>query len=265
MNVDLPGLLDIVERSETPEPWAEGEKIPWDAPEFSQRMLAEHLTDRHDAASRRASTIDVHVDWIHNEILNSRQSRVLDLGCGPGLYTSRLSALGHQCVGIDFSPASIEYAASRTGTSADTTHYIQADVREADYGRDFDLVMFVHGEFNVFRRTDAELILRKANAALRPGGQILLEVHTAAFVRSEGESGASWTSHRRGLFSSRPHLLLVENFWHERESAATVRYFVIDTESATVDWYASSMQAYTDADYRELITSAGFDDISRFE
>lgn len=33
-------------------------------------------------------------------------TRILDLGCGPGLYTSRLARLGHCCVGIDFS----EYA-----------------------------------------------------------------------------------------------------------------------------------------------------------
>ena len=46
-----------------------------------------------------------------------RGARVLDLGCGPGLYTTRLAKLGHTCVGIDFSPASIAYA------KAEAEHY----------------------------------------------------------------------------------------------------------------------------------------------
>ena len=37
-------------------------------------------------------------------------ARVLDLGCGPGLYVHRLSAMGCECVGMDFSPASIRHA-----------------------------------------------------------------------------------------------------------------------------------------------------------
>ena len=103
-------LLDVIHRTSAPEPWAEGDKIPWHDPAFSRRMLREHLSQAHDAASRRAIIIDEHVDWIQREVLLNRSSRVLDLGCGPGLYSSRLAQRGHTCMGIDFGPASIEYA-----------------------------------------------------------------------------------------------------------------------------------------------------------
>jgi len=43
-------LTDLINRK-MPEPWAE--KIPWDDPAFSERMLKEHLSQEHDAASRR--------------------------------------------------------------------------------------------------------------------------------------------------------------------------------------------------------------------
>ena len=100
-------LMDIVRRQRVPKPWSEGEKIPWNDPEFSRRMLDEHLSQAHDAASRRFEIIDKHVDWIHTHVLKGNPTRILDLGCGPGLYTNRLARLGHHCVGIDFSPASI--------------------------------------------------------------------------------------------------------------------------------------------------------------
>ena len=46
-------LTDLIQRDIAPKPWAEGEKIPWNDPEFSRRMLKEHLSQKHDAASRR--------------------------------------------------------------------------------------------------------------------------------------------------------------------------------------------------------------------
>ena len=46
-------LADIVSRKTPPIAWAEGENIPWDDPAFSERMLAEHLSQKHNLASRR--------------------------------------------------------------------------------------------------------------------------------------------------------------------------------------------------------------------
>ena len=58
-------LSEVASRQPPAEPWVEGEKIPWHDPDFSRRMLAEHLTQQHDAASRRFDKIDRHVAWIH--------------------------------------------------------------------------------------------------------------------------------------------------------------------------------------------------------
>jgi hypothetical protein len=68
-------LIDLINRKILPVPWAEGEKIPWHEPAFSERMLREHLSQAHDAASRRSELIDGHVNWIHNEVLSGRPTR----------------------------------------------------------------------------------------------------------------------------------------------------------------------------------------------
>ncbi|MBK8417538.1 MAG: class I SAM-dependent methyltransferase [Anaerolineales bacterium] len=39
-----------------------------------------------------------------------KNASILDLGCGPGLYTSRLARAGFQITGMDYSYSSIEYA-----------------------------------------------------------------------------------------------------------------------------------------------------------
>jgi SAM-dependent methyltransferase len=169
-------IPDIVNRRPNPAPWSEGDNIPWNDPDFSERMMAEHLSQEHDLASRRSATIDEHVDWIFEEILDGRPARVLDLGCGPGLYAHRLASLGCDCVGLDFSPASIRHAREAADSKGLRCRFVHADVREEDFGAGFDLVMMIFGQLNVFPRDRAMRIMSKAHAALEPGGRLLLEM-----------------------------------------------------------------------------------------
>jgi len=252
-------LTDLIDRNLIPGPWAEGDNIPWNDPDFSERMLAEHLTQDHDAASRRFEIIDEQVHWIHDQILGQRPSRILDLACGPGLYASRLARLGHSLTGVDFSPASIRYARQQAGQAGQTIEYIESDLRALDYGSGYDLVLLIYGEFNVFRPADVELILAKAHHALKPGGTLLLEPQNLAFIQRVNNEPPIWRTHRKGLFSDRPHLVLQENFWDGRSLTVTTRYWVIDVATAEVSRYAMTTQGYTDESLVALLAGQGFE------
>lgn len=254
----MPNLLTIIERDRAPQPWAEGDKIPWNEPAFSRRMLREHLSQAHDAASRRIETIDRHVAFIHEQVLERRPGRVLDLGCGPGLYTSRLARLGHACVGVDFSPASIAYAREQGAAQALACTYREADLRTADFGSDYDGAQFLFGECNVFRPDDLRAILRRAGQALKPGCRLLLEPSTPEAIASIGHQPATWTAQAGGLFSDRPHVLLHEAFWDAAARVATDRYFVIDAETGDVERHAASQQAYTVDEMCTIMKACGF-------
>ena len=251
-------LLHLVDREPTPIPWAEGEKIPWNDPAFSARMLEEHLSQEHDAASRRFAIVDGHVEWIHQHVLKANPSRILDLGCGPGLYANRLAALRHTCVGIDFSPASIAHAQEQARAEGLDVTYVQGDIRTADYGDGHDLVMQIFGEFNVFRPAEARGILEKACRALVPNGLLLLEPHTFEAVRGIGLQPSSWYSTRTGLFSEEPHLCLQESLWDAESHVAIERYYIVDAATGEVTRHSSSMQAYTEREYRALLAECGF-------
>jgi SAM-dependent methyltransferase len=251
-------LLDIIHRVLPPAPWSEGEKIPWHDPAFSARMLREHLSQAHDAASRRGDRVAAHVRWIHEHLLHGQHTRVLDLACGPGLYTARLAALGHACVGIDVAPAAIDHARQAAADTRLACTYRLADIRTADYGGGYGLVMLLFGELNVFSPVDAQVIVAKARRALVVGGLLLLEVHTAAAIRRMGEAPPTWRSAEQGLFSPRPHLRLEESFWDNERQVATHRYLIVDAATAAVDWHAESVQSYSDDAYRSLLHDGGF-------
>jgi SAM-dependent methyltransferase len=254
-------IIDLINRSTSPLPWHEGENIPWDELGFSERMLREHLCQDHDAASRRFEKIEEHIDWIHRHVLSERPTRILDLCCGPGFYTSRLARLGHECVGIDYAPASIRYAMQQAEKESLPCQYMLEDIRTAAYGANFGLIMLIFGEFNVFRPKAARQILKKMLAAMDRNSLLMLEVHTLKAIRNKGREGATWCSIEKGLFSDRPHLLLQESFWDPGDKATTKRYYTIDAVSGMVKRYAQSLQAYTNLQYRSLLKSCGFADV----
>lgn len=249
-------LLDIVRRSrDQPAP----EKIPWDDPVFSERMLREHLSQAHDLASRRSETIEAQAAWIDG--LLEAGSRVLDLGCGPGLYTQRLAKLGHSCVGIDFSPASIRYAIEEAAEAGTEIEYRREDVRTAEYGGPYDLVMMLFGEFNVFSEEDAREIARRARGSLAPGGRLVLERQTLEALRKEGRQGPRWYSVESGLFSDAPHIVLEEHRWDAEAKTRRAVYFVIDAETSAVSRYGETMRGYDEEELSALLTECGFEGV----
>lgn len=258
----MTGLAAIIDRECPPKPWAEGDNIPWNEPGFSQRMLDVHLSQQHDGASRRFAIIDDHVVWIHQQVLGGRPSRILDLGCGPGLYSCRLAKLGHTCRGIDFSPASVDYAESTAKAEGLSAQFTLGDLRTTPFGGGYDLAMQIYGEFNVFRPDQARELLRRAYDALNCGGLLLLEVSSLAGLREELAQPASWYSSNGGLFSAVPHLVLSDVHWDDATGTKTVRHFAID-ETGSVEKCAVTYQSYTDDQYRAVLTEAGFADCER--
>lgn len=251
-------ISDIVNRPVPPQPWVEGEKIPWDEPDFSRRMLKEHLSQDHNAASRRLEIINAQVDYIEGLPGGSNPSRVLDLACGPGLHSHELARRGHSAFGIDFSPASIGWATWTASNESLACEFVHSDVRTAEFGNGFDLAMLLFGEINVFSVDDLKLILTKARAALTEGGVLLLEPHEPGVIRANFESEPAWSAQASGLFSDQPHLLLEEGFWHDDVQMAVKRWYVIDTKSGDVTLYSQTVVEHEREALVAIVESAGF-------
>lgn len=234
---------------------ADESKIPWDEPAFSQRMLANHLSQDHDWASRRQSVIEQQVKWIANQLLPGAQ--ILDLGCGPGFYTHRLAELGFHCTGVDFSPASVSWARLQAQNANLNIDYVQQDIRTYWPDRPFDFIMMTFGELNVFSTEDARVIISRCALWLEPGGKLLTEVHTFEEVKRQGMAKASWQRCPDGLFLDVPHLLLTEHGWDEEAQTSSTQFWTIEANGHTTR-FGSQMTAWRDDEYVSLLDNVGF-------
>jgi len=248
-------IAEIIKRGPAFE--AAAEALPWSDPEFSARTLKHHLAQNHDWASRRLEVIERQVDWLAGRL--PAKARVLDLACGPGLYTHLLARRGFKSLGVDFSPAAVAHARQKAADEGLPAEYVEADIRAYRPEGPFDCVLFVFGEFNEFAPDAARLILERARAALAPGGFLLLEEHTFEAVREAGQAPASWwpCPENQGILSDQPHLCLQENAWDSEAGQAALSYFAI-FQSAEVRFFRSVRTGYTPPRLKNLLTETGF-------
>ncbi|MAJ59570.1 MAG: hypothetical protein CBC48_06085 [bacterium TMED88] len=245
-------------------PFAPGRGLPWNDPAFSRRVLDVHLSQDHDRASRRSDIIDRQVAWLHETLLDGRPGKVLDLACGPGFYTQRLAQRGHQCTGLDFSPAAIQYARHQASQESGRSHYREVDVRAAEFGSGFDLILMLFGEFNTFAPGEAIELLKRIQGALAPSGQLLVELQFAEDIRACGESSPDWSVESDGPFAEGPYLLLHESQWHTEQRVTTERFWVLpDRSEAQI--YTLDTQAYSDEALEKLFVQVGLSITGRYE
>ena len=96
-------------------------------------------------------------------------ARLLDLGCGAG-WTSRFFARsGYDVVGVDICPDMIRHAERmRLRDGLDNLQFVVSDYEELSFAGTFDAAVFFDA---LHHAVDEGLAVRKAFAALRPGGR----------------------------------------------------------------------------------------------
>ncbi len=225
-------------------------------------MLREHLNQNHDLASRCREWIDQQVTWIDGTLLSGHPSRILDLGCGPGFYLHRLAILGHRCLGVDFGPASIEFAREHNPDTS-RCRFVLGDIRRIDFGGPFDLAMILFGELNVFSPQEASAILRRVQASLASGGRLIVELQTPEAVEKTGRTETFEESCAAGLFADEPYRCRTESEWLAEAQVAVQRFHVSRAGSANGRTFRNTTRAWSDDDFQTLLTGAGLGGIGR--
>jgi ubiquinone/menaquinone biosynthesis C-methylase UbiE len=135
-----------------------------------------------------------------NSPLLPSSGRVLDLGCGEGLFSLLFAAQGFQVVGVDISPSAVEWAQQRAQQQGfSNTTFIVGDVTHlTDLPRnDFDLVLSVHCYHCLTKPSDRSAHLQEAWRVLKPGGVFLFD-NMAAPKMEDMPQFRNWHITRKG-------------------------------------------------------------------
>ena len=119
----------------------------WTDPHLAQQMLAFHLDPDQDLASRNHAFVKRSLGWLNERFELGGGRRVLDLGCGPGLYANALAELGASVTGVDFSQNSLAYGRSEAESRGLDVVYEHGNYLEIDLQGTFDLILLIFGDF----------------------------------------------------------------------------------------------------------------------
>lgn len=93
-----------------PELFEESQKNMWNDEYISKNMLKAHLNKNLDSATRNYDFVKQSVEWIARILPPTEYPNLLDLGCGPGIYSELFFEKGYNVKGVDLSERSIRFA-----------------------------------------------------------------------------------------------------------------------------------------------------------
>ncbi len=258
MEVNIIGIEDILktvhEYSRKPPLFEPGEEKFWDDDHISIGMLQAHLSQEHEAASRKTEAIEAQVEHLAFTGILKEGDKVLDLGCGPGLYASRLCRRGLKVTGVDISRRSIEYAVAYAVENNLNIDYRLTDFFSIDFSSEYDAVMQIYGELNNFSDEKRDAFLTMVYKALKPEGLFIFDITTRERMRER--TGTRWYLFEGGFWRPGKHLFLEEGFDYPEDNVWLDQYIIMDENKITV--YRNWFRDYSLRTINEVLEKAGF-------
>lgn len=137
-----------------------------------------------------ADLYDVYVQWdedvpFFREICAGVTDEVLELMCGTGRLSIPLLQAGTRLCCVDYSAEMLEVFRRKLREHGLTAEVHEADVRELDLGRSFELILLpFHSFADVADPEDRAQALARIRAHLTPGGRFVIALHNATFMVS---------------------------------------------------------------------------------
>ncbi|WP_030765346.1 class I SAM-dependent methyltransferase [Streptomyces sp. NRRL F-2664] len=179
-------------------------------------------------------------------------ARVLDLCCGPGLFTVPLARAGHPVTGVDLSAPLLERARKRCADAGVEVRLVEADMLAFAEPGAFDAVVNMFTSFGYLdRHEDNVQVLRNAHTSLAPGGTLLVDV-VGKEVLARRDERVSLSELDGKVLVQRDTVL---DDWCRLRSDW---YSVDGTRAATA---SMTIHLYSARELREMLHGAGFAEV----
>ncbi|HSK53155.1 MAG TPA: class I SAM-dependent methyltransferase [Clostridia bacterium] len=226
----------------------------WDDPYIAARMLEAHLDPSSDAASMRPDVVRRTVDHLTAVMGLRAGDRLVDLGCGPGLYAAQFAERGLAVTGIDLSANSIGYARTAAAAVDLAIEYRIADYTAETLGGPFEAAVLIYLDFGVLPDEPRDRLLDGVRAALTSGGRFALDVHAPARRRAP-DAGVTVERSSGGFWRPGPHLAITTTYRYGPNLDLTQHAIFEPGRASTV--YRVWDRAYGIAELRTLLRRHG--------
>ncbi len=253
-------IINIHNNTTKPVLYEKGNSVMWTDEHISKQMLHVHLSQETDLASRKLDTINSTVEWVLSNT-EKKELSILDLGCGPGLYSEILAIKGHKVTGIDFSDNSINYARKEAEKKKLNINYLKQNYLELDLEENaFDLVMLIFTDFGPLLPKEREQLIINVKKVLKPGGIFIFDVLNEQNT-NEKITPRNWETAENGFWKNSPYIALSESFLYKENKVILYQHVIID-QKENINTYRFWIHFFSHTDLEEILYEHDFNSIS---
>jgi SAM-dependent methyltransferase len=228
----------------------------WTDEHISKSLLSAHFDESNDGASRRSDRrVDI-INWIHRRI--DPHSKIIDLGCGPGLYAYELGTLGHNVLGVDFNKESINYALENKRING-FVEYKHCNYLEGSIEGNYSAAMMIYCDFGALIPDEQKLLLKKVYNLLDDNGIFIFDVFGKNELKNQLEKRSWHISTGNDFWSKEPYLYMEETKIFDNENASGRRYYLIDQATGKIKEFILWDQYYDEDTINEFMSKNGFE------
>ena len=220
-----------------PELFEPSEHCVWKEPYVSAKVLETHLDPAVGAASRKIEYIEREAGFIAHFLNLNRSSKILDLGCGPGLYCEEFCKEGLEVTGIDFCRNTIHYAMQQAKEKHLRINYVHQDYLEMKYKNEFDVVTQIFYDFCSLSNERRDLLLKKVYQALKPDGYFVFDVLTEEHFDPLGIKKSWHVGGQDGFWSQDQHLVLARNVEYPEADVHLIQYMIVESNGKIKNYH----------------------------
>ncbi len=223
----------------------------WTDEHISAQMLRLHLDPDEHKASRPRAFVERSLEWISRRFELGPGQRVIDFGCGPGLYTTGFARCGATVAGIDFSRRSLEHARGVATEESLEIEYIEADYRQFRPPGKADLVTLIYQDYCALAPDDRHNLLVGFRELIADRGHLLLDAAALTAFEARHEMVLFGERFMDGFWSAGPYFGLQCSLRYEPEHVSLDHFTIFEPERR---WEVYNWMQYFEPDslQREL-------------
>ena len=220
-------LLENINRRPKPYEFYTVETL-WNDRHISKKMLAFHLNDNLDPASRNRAFIDQSAAWMSSRFKIGSKTRICDFGCGPGLYTARFAEKGAIVTGIDFSERSIRYARETAERKNLDIDYILEDYLKFSTDKKYDLITIIYCDLCPLSPEQRKTLMGKFYEYLDDEGSVFLDVFSLHAFEERQEVTTYEHLQLDGFWSDKDYYGFMNTFKYNEEKVILDKYTIVE-------------------------------------
>jgi len=254
-------ISEIISKSQKPELYEKGTSFMWTDEHISKQLLKIHLNPEVDLASRKKSTIVKTANWILKTQKEKGKLNILDLGCGPGLYSEIFAGKSHKVTGVDISKNSIKYAKKSANDKDLNIVYLNNSYLDIELeSNKYDLVILIYTDFGVLTPAERDKILKMIFNVLKKGGTFIFDILKDNSLEKK-MSPKTWEVANNGFWKDSPYLVLSESFLYPKEKIILFQHTIMDTKE-NLKTYRFWTHFFSQTDVTKMLDAHNFIDIN---